>query len=95
MQKKPLTNKDGSVRELGRADIKRMKPIREADPEMAAAMAAVKVKRGRGRPKARAPRQMISFRLSRMVVEGIKAGGRGYNARVEKVLKAALEAGEL
>ena len=29
------------------------------------------------------------------VVEGIRASGRGYNARVERVLRDALEKGEL
>jgi uncharacterized protein (DUF4415 family) len=37
----------------------------------------------------------INFRLAADVAEGIRASGRGYNARVEKVLRAALARGEL
>ena len=37
----------------------------------------------------------IGFRLAADVVSGIKATGRGYNARVEKVLRDALAKGKL
>ena len=36
----------------------------------------------------------ISFRLAADVVEGVRASGPGYNARVEKVLREALAKGE-
>lgn len=37
----------------------------------------------------------IGFRLAADVVSGIRATGRGYNARVEKVLRDALAKGKL
>jgi uncharacterized protein (DUF4415 family) len=49
----------------------------------------------RGRPPAEAPKVHIGFRLAPDVVAGIRATGRGYNARVEKVLRAALAKGRL
>jgi uncharacterized DUF497 family protein len=84
---RPLTDKDGEVRELTLEDFRRMRPIAEVDPGM---LEAVKEWRKKvGRPKAEAPKEHISFRLAPEVVEGIKATGPGYNARVEQALREA------
>ncbi len=48
-----------------------------------------------GRPPAETPKVHIGFRLAADVVNGITATGRGYNARVEKVLRDALAKGKL
>jgi uncharacterized protein (DUF4415 family) len=48
-----------------------------------------------GRPPIAAPKVHIGFRLAADVVQSIRATGRGYNARVEKVLRNALAKGEL
>lgn len=48
-----------------------------------------------GRPRVEAPKVHIGFRLAADVVKSIRASGRGYNARVEKVLRDALAKGEL
>ena len=48
-----------------------------------------------GRPPVATPKVHIGFRLAADVVEAIRATGRGYNARVEKVLRDALAKGEL
>lgn len=48
-----------------------------------------------GRPPVQAPKVHIGFRLAADVVNSIRASGRGYNARVEKVLRDALAKGEL
>lgn len=81
---RPLTDEDGEVRELTLEDFRRMRPIAEVDPGM---LEAVKEWRKVGRPKAVAPKVHISFRLAPEIVEGIKATGRGYNARVEQALR--------
>lgn len=47
----------------------------------------------RGRPVSAAPKQMIAFRFSPDLVEAIKAVGKGYNVRVEKVLRDAFNKG--
>jgi len=87
---RPLTDEDGEVRELTREDFRRMRPIAEVDPGM---LEAVAQWRKVGRPKAASPKVHISFRLAAEVVEGIKASGRGYNARVEQALRAAFVTG--
>ena len=85
---RPLTDDDGEVRELTLADFRRMKPVREAMPELIEAMADVRKKAGR--PKAEAPKVHIGFRLSADLVERIRATGPGYNARVEEALRDGL-----
>jgi uncharacterized protein (DUF4415 family) len=49
----------------------------------------------RGRPPVAAPKVHIGFRLAADVVKEIRASGRGYNARVEKILREALAKGQL
>ena len=48
-----------------------------------------------GRPKSAAPKRNGTLRLSVDVWNGIKAAGRGYNRRVEAVLRDALARGIL
>jgi uncharacterized protein (DUF4415 family) len=48
-----------------------------------------------GRPPVDDPKVHVGFRLARDVVDGIRATGKGYNARVEKVLREALADGRL
>lgn len=47
----------------------------------------------RGRPVSDSPKQMIAFRFSPDLVESIKAIGKGYNVRVEKILRDAVNKG--
>jgi uncharacterized protein (DUF4415 family) len=94
MQKpRPLTNKDGEVRELTLEDMKRFRPIAEIDPGMPETIENMRNKGGR--PKVEAPKVLIGFRLAADVVKRVKASGKGYNARVEKVLSEALDAGKI
>ena len=91
--KRPLTDKDGEVRPLTAEDAAHFRPIKEVDPGMIEAAARF---RGRGRPIiGEAPKMHIGFRLAADVVNGIRATGKGYNARVEKVLREALAEGKL
>jgi uncharacterized protein (DUF4415 family) len=48
-----------------------------------------------GRPKLAAPKVTITFRLSADLVASIRATGKGYNLRVESVLRKALTDGRL
>ena len=84
---RPLTNRAGEVRELTEEDVRLFKPIAEVDPGMVGAM--TEFRRTVGRPKALAPKVHVGFRLAADVVAGIKASGRGYNARIERVLREA------
>ena len=72
-------------------DFARARPFKEVFPEQYAAWE----KKRLGRPPAENPKVHISFRLASDVVDAIRKSGRGYNARVERVLRAALERGEL
>jgi uncharacterized protein (DUF4415 family) len=90
--KKPFTDEDGEVRELTAEDMKRFRPIGEADRGMLEAVAEY---RRRGRPPVASPKVRVGFRLAADVVDGIRATGRGYNARVEQVLREALAEGRL
>ena len=56
-------------------------------PDYQAKLAATAVRRGR--PKAKAPKVRIGFRLSADVVASVRASGHGYNARVEQALRKA------
>jgi uncharacterized protein (DUF4415 family) len=87
---KKRDDEQDDVPELTNADFARAKPFKEVFPEQYAAW-----KRGRGRPTVETPKVHVGFRLAADVVNGIKASGRGYNARVEKVLRDALAKGKL
>jgi uncharacterized protein (DUF4415 family) len=65
------------------------KPFSEAFPVAYASW------KKRGRPPVETPKVHIGFRLAADVVDRIRATGRGYNARVEKVLREALTKGRL
>lgn len=85
-----MSERDNDIPELSDEDFVRAKPFKEVFP---AAHRAWK-NRG-GRPPVERPKVHVGFRLAADVVEGIKATGKGYNARVERVLRAALAKGEL
>ena len=75
--------------ELTDADFARAKPFSEVFPEQYKAWKKL------GRPPVATPKVHIGFRLAADVVAGIRATGKGYNARVEKVLREALAEGKL
>ena len=83
---------DEDTPEWTAADFARARPIQEVDPGMLEAVAEF---RRRGRPPVHSPKVRIGFRLAPDVVRGIRATGRGYNARVERVLREALAEGKL
>ena len=65
-------------------DFAEAKPLSEFDPELFASIV-----RSRGRPKVEAPRQQVSLRLDPDVIEKFKATGKGWQSRINDVLKAA------
>ena len=69
----------------------RARPFKEVFPEQ---YASWKKNKG-GRPPVESPKVHIGFRLAADVVNGVRATGPGYNARVERVLREALAKGEL
>jgi uncharacterized protein (DUF4415 family) len=78
-----------SVPELTDADFARARPFKEMFPEQYQAWKRM------GRPPTPHPKVHISLRLAADIVERLRASGRGYNGRVEKVLRDAMAKGEL
>lgn len=68
------------------------RPIQGTDPGMLEVVASY---RKRGRPPVENPKMRIGFRLAADVFADVRASGRGFNARVEKVLRDALANGKL
>lgn len=72
----------------------------ELTPEMLARarpLAAILAERGlppMGRPRLANPKQAVSLRLDPGVIAYFKAGGRGWQTRINAVLKAHVEAEE-
>ncbi|WP_202617934.1 BrnA antitoxin family protein [Aureimonas leprariae] len=72
------------MRELTREDMGRMRPFAEMHPELAAAIDARRV------PADPSPADSVSVRLDRVIVEHFKAGGAGWQARINEALKNAI-----
>lgn len=74
--------------ELTEEHFARAKPFKEIFPQQYEVWTRL------GRPPVENPKVHIGFRLAADVVEGVRATGPGYNARVGKVLREALAKGE-
>lgn len=62
--------------------------LAQAKPFVAAFPAlAESIRRSRGRPRVEEPKQLVSLRLSKSVVDKFKATGRGWQARINDVLE--------
>lgn len=83
---KPLTNKEGEVRELTRADFRRARPMREVLPKLAAAY-----RKERGRPTG-STKTPVSIRLDNDVLEFFKSKGAGWQTRIGDALRAIVDA---
>lgn len=70
---------DATDEELAQA-----KPFAEIFPELMQS-----IKRARGRPPAERPRQHVSLRLDADVVAKFKATGKGWQTRINEILRAA------
>lgn len=65
-------------------DFKKARPFAEVFPELAES-----IRRARGRPPLEAPRRQISIRLDPDVIDKFKATGKGWQSRINDVLKKA------
>ncbi|MBX3578805.1 MAG: BrnA antitoxin family protein [Rhizobiaceae bacterium] len=65
-------------------DVARARPFRDAFPDLAAS-----IERARGRPKVANPKQVVSIRLDPDVVAKFKATGKGWQSRINEILKQA------
>jgi len=73
--------------ELTDDELARMKPFREVLPDVAAAIDREVAKRGR--PPKDITKQPVTIRLDPDVVAKFKATGKGWQSRINDVLKAA------
>ena len=78
------TAADPDAPEATDEQLARAKPWPEVHPDLAAS-----IKRARGRPRVNNPKQPISLRLDPEVIEKFKATGKGWQARINDVLKNA------
>lgn len=71
--------------ELTKEFVSKMRPAREAAPELIALQEHIR--KQRGRPKSANPKIATQIRLSPEVVEFFKAKGRGWQTRIDAVLR--------
>lgn len=77
---KPMTDKDGEVRSLGKGDIGGMKTLSTLPPSLQAKLKL------RGRPVAETTKERITIRLSPDVVDQFRATGAGWQTRIDAAL---------
>lgn len=65
-------------------DFKNAKPFREVFPDVYES-----IQRSRGRPPVVQPKQVVSIRLDPDVIAKFKATGKGWQSRINEVLKKA------
>ncbi|TPL93621.1 BrnA antitoxin family protein [Mesorhizobium sp. B2-3-12] len=65
-------------------ELAQAKPFSEAFPELFES-----IKRARGRPAMDKPKQVVSIRLDQDVIHKFKATGKGWQAKINEVLKNA------
>ncbi len=89
-KRSPLTDKNGEVRELTTEDFKHFKPAAEVLP---AELVAVLPKRRPGQrgPGKRPAKEAVNIRLAPEVVEAFRAMGRGWQTRINDVLREWLK----
>jgi uncharacterized protein (DUF4415 family) len=97
-----MANRNKKPADVSRADWASVDVPEATDAEFATARpfkevfpAQYKSWKKMGRPPVATPKVHIGFRLAADIVDAVRATGRGYNARVEKVLRDALAKGEL
>ncbi|MGE4336070.1 MAG: BrnA antitoxin family protein [Pigmentiphaga sp.] len=74
------------------ADFARAKTAAEVLSELFGQRTAETMLRPRGRPKSASPKTHLNVRLDAAVVEHFKAGGAGWQTRMNEALKRAIEA---
>ena len=84
MNHKPLTDEDGEVRELTKADMRRMRPFAEVHPELADVLQ--KRRPGQRGPGKRPSKKSVTLRLEPEILEHFRATGPGWQVRINDAL---------
>lgn len=79
--RKPMTSAEGEVRELTSADMKRLRPARDALP------GSLRAKLGIRGPQKAPTKERITIRLSPEVVRRFRATGEGWQTRLDAALQ--------
>ncbi|MBM2829170.1 MAG: hypothetical protein HW408_1702 [Actinobacteria bacterium] len=89
MNRKPLTDKSGEVRNLERKDFRSMRSASEVlPPEFVAILP--KRKPGERGPQRTPVKKQISLRIDAEVIAQYKASGHGWQTRMNEVLRKAI-----
>ena len=83
MNNNPLIDKDGEIRELTEEDFERFKPIAEVNPSLLAKIKGV----GERGPQKLPTKVPINIRVSPEVAEYFRSSGKGWQSRIDHVLK--------
>jgi uncharacterized protein (DUF4415 family) len=76
---------DSDNPEWTEGDFKNARPFEEAFPELAES-----IRRGRGRPVLENPKKQVTLRLDSEVVARFRADGRGWQSRINDILRKAV-----
>jgi uncharacterized protein (DUF4415 family) len=80
---------DADIPELTAEDFRRMRPAREVLREQFGEQIAARLLRPRGRPPKEHPKAQVTLRLDAEVLKHFKAGGPGWQTRINAVLRRA------
>lgn len=85
----PKINHDGEVDDLSNVDQSSFRPAAEVlTPALYDKLVAMNAQaKHRGRPKAAVTKELISIRLSAEVVSAFRESGRGWQTKIDNVLK--------
>ncbi len=81
MNKQPLTDEEGEVRELTAVDFAEMRPAAEIVPEVVAAYT-----RSRGRPRKEKRKISTTIRFDQDVLTYFQSSGQGWQTRINEAL---------
>jgi len=86
---------DDEIPEWTAENFARARPAREMLPKIFAPDVAARMLKPRGRPKSLAPKEKINVRLSPDVLAALRSTGRGWQTRIDFLLREALEQGRI
>jgi uncharacterized protein (DUF4415 family) len=90
VNRSPLIGADGEVRELDEFDFAGARPAAEVLPEIFPPEVVAEMLKPRGRPRALRLKAHVNLRLDADVLEYFKAQGKGYQTRINSVLREAM-----
>ena len=76
---------DPDARPLGEEELARLRPGHEVHP----ALVAETLRRSRGRPRLASPKQQVTLRLDRDIIDYYRSSGAGWQSRINEILRKA------